>query len=89
MPSTANLTLLSRSYCHLCDDMIAALQVLQGRSVDAFDITVVDIDQHPEIEAVWGDKVPVLLDADVEICHYFLDANRLALHLEKRAGKRD
>ena len=82
-------TVLSRSYCHLCDDMIAALQVLQGRFVDGFVITVVDIDQHPEIEAIWGDKVPVLLDADVEICHYFLDVDRLALYMEKRAGKRD
>jgi hypothetical protein len=69
--------------------MIAALQVLQGRSIDAFAITVVDIDQHPEIEAVWGDKVPVLLDEDVEICHYFLDSDRLVAHLDKRAGKRD
>ena len=25
------LTVLSRTYCHLCDDMIAALQALQGR----------------------------------------------------------
>ena len=31
----------------------------------------------------WGDKVPVLLDGGVEICHYFLDVDELAAHLRK------
>lgn len=79
-----HLTVLSRSYCHLCDDMIAALQLLQGRFSGGFIVDVIDVDQHPELEARWGDKVPVLLDAEVEICHYFLDAERLLLHLEQR-----
>lgn len=79
------LTVLSRHYCHLCDDMIAALQQLQGRLVNGFSFDVVDIDQHPALEEKWGDKVPVLLDGDTEICHYFFDAARLVLHLEKRA----
>lgn len=73
------LTVVSRSYCHLCDDMIAALRDLQSRLDYAFD--VVDIDQRPELEANWGDKVPVLLDGEVEICHFFLDQARLAQHL--------
>jgi thioredoxin reductase (NADPH) len=73
------LTVLSRSYCHLCDDMIAALRDLQSRLDYTFD--VVDIDQRPELEANWGDKVPVLLDGEVEICHFFLDQDRLALRL--------
>ena len=61
--------------------MVAALQELQGRFGDTFVVDVVDIDEHPALESKWGDKVPVLLAANVEICHYFLDADRLAQHL--------
>ncbi len=75
------LTVLSRSYCHLCDDLIAALEQFRGRFSSAFDIEVVDIDAHPALEERWGDKVPVLLDADTEICHYFFDEPALARHL--------
>ncbi len=52
--------------------MIAALRQLQGRY--SFAIEVVDIDKRPELEEKWGDKVPVLLDGDRELCHYHLDA---------------
>ena len=61
--------------------MIAALQELQGRFAGMYMLNVVDIDQYPALETKWGDKVPILLDGDLEICHYFLDADRLALHL--------
>ena len=53
--------------------MIAALENFRGRFSLAFDIEVIDIDQHPALEAKWGDKVPVLLNGESEICHYFFD----------------
>ncbi len=76
---------MSRSYCHLCDEMIAALHELQGRFLEGVEIDVVDVDHHFVLESKWGDKVPVLLDGDEEICHYFLDQDRLRLHLAKQA----
>ena len=63
--------------------MIAALQTMQGHLIDGYVVDVIDVDQHPALEAKWGDKVPVLLDGDEEICHYFLDQDRLRLHLVK------
>ena len=63
--------------------MIAALHELQGRFLEGVEIHVVDVDHHPALESKWGDKVPVLLDGDEEICHYFLDQDRLRLHLVK------
>jgi thiol-disulfide isomerase/thioredoxin len=65
------LTLLSREYCHLCEEMHAALKQLQGRY--DFDVVVVDVDRDPAIEEKWGDKVPVLLDGERELCRYHLD----------------
>jgi thioredoxin reductase (NADPH) len=57
--------------------MISALENFRGRFSLAFEIEVVDIDQQPQLESRWGDKVPVLLDGDKEICHYFIDEETL------------
>jgi hypothetical protein len=73
------LTLLSRAYCHLCDDMRDALVPI----VAAAGVTVVelDVDADPALEARYGELVPVLLQGDVEggveLCHYALDAARV------------
>ena len=73
------LTLLSRSYCHLCDDMAAALAPLAAR-VGAR-VVVIDVDADPALEARHGERVPVLFlgaPADgTELCHYHLDAGRV------------
>jgi glutaredoxin len=65
------LTVLSREYCHLCEEMLAGLKRFQARY--DFEIEVIDVDRHPRLEDQWGDKVPVLLDGDRELCHYYLD----------------
>jgi thioredoxin reductase (NADPH) len=75
------LTVLSRGYCHLCEEMLSALQHLQGRF--SFELRVVDVDEHAELEARWGDKVPVLMDGDIEICHYHLDVAALDARLAR------
>jgi len=76
---TPKLTVLSRTSCHLCEEMIAGLEQLRGRY--DFTIEVVDVDRHPQLEEKWGDKVPVLLDGEREICHYFLDIAALEARL--------
>ena len=65
------LTLLSRSYCHLCHDMEVALQPL----LEEFGarINVLDVDADPALEAKYDEWVPVLLHGETELCHYFLD----------------
>ena len=74
-------TLLSREYCHLCHEMLAALRHLQGRF--AFEVEVIDVDKHPALEEKWGDKVPVLLDGTIEVCHYHLDVRALDARLAR------
>jgi len=66
------LTLLVRAYCNLCDEMRAALVPLAaaaGASVEE-----IDVDGDPALETRWGEKVPVLLAGERELCHYRLDA---------------
>ncbi|MGA9395313.1 MAG: glutaredoxin family protein [Azonexus sp.] len=65
------LTLLGRSYCHLCHEMEVALVPLAedfGASVE-----VIDIDGDPLLQSRYDELVPVLLHGDTELCHYFLD----------------
>ena len=77
---TERLTLYGRSYCHLCDDMVAALKSLQDSL--AFSLHVADVDEDPTLEATYGELVPVLVDAQGrEICHYFLDIGALRSRL--------
>lgn len=69
-------TLYSRSYCHLCDDM---LEQLHAYCKDySFTVDVVDVDGDDVLVARYDELVPVLMgkktgQAEQEICHYFLD----------------
>ena len=75
------LTVLSREYCHLCEELIEGLKRFQARY--DFDIEVVDVDRNPQLEERWGDKVPVLLDGDLEVCHYYLDHDAVDARLAR------
>ena len=63
--------------------MVAALKALQGRF--RFELEVIDIDRHPELEARWGELVPVLLEGGTEVCHYGLDPAALDARLARIA----
>ncbi len=82
-------TLYSRSYCHLCDDMLAALRAMETDG-QRFDIDVIDVDADPALVARFDELVPVLFGADLsapELCHYFLDHDAVRAYLaasEKR-----
>ncbi len=67
-----DLTLYGRAYCHLCEDMVRALERLQPEI--GFRLVVRDVDSDETLERLHGERVPVLVDAQGrEICHYFLD----------------
>lgn len=70
-PGEREFIVLSREWCHLCHDLVAALAPLAAEF--GWRVTVVDIDQHPELEARWDELVPVLLHGERELCHYHLD----------------
>ncbi len=73
------LTVYSRAYCHLCDDMIAGLQALQARH--RFELQVVDVDSEAELDERYGELVPVLMHGERELCHYHLDAPAVTAYL--------
>lgn len=73
------LTLYGRSYCHLCEEMLAALDDLGPQR--NFDLEVIDIDRDPQLEARYGELVPVLAHGETTICHYVLDRASLTAYL--------
>ncbi len=76
------LQLLSRSWCHLCDDMLAAARPLADLA--GVEIEVIDVDSDATLEARWGELVPVLLaDNGDELCHYHLDEAALRAYLAR------
>jgi thiol-disulfide isomerase/thioredoxin len=80
----SKFTLYSRSYCHLCEDMLVALLALapEGRP---FEVDVIDVDADPALVERFDELVPVLygrLD-EPELCHYFLDVGAVQRYLER------
>lgn len=73
------LTVISRHYCHLCDEMIEGLHALQARV--SFTFAVVDVDADPQLEDRYGEDVPVLLHGDRELCRHALDPSRVTDYL--------
>jgi thioredoxin reductase (NADPH) len=84
------LTLLVRSYCHLCDEMLDELRPLIGTTP----LHVLDVDDpdHAGLEAQFGDAVPVLFAGSPagpnELCRYRLDSERVAAALAADRGIR-
>jgi thiol-disulfide isomerase/thioredoxin len=76
--------LYSRSYCHLCDDMLLALQALPQAAGLAID--VVDVDADDALLHAYDELVPVLIGVGVDgarrkLCHYFLDPQAVSAFL--------
>ncbi|MCX7172764.1 MAG: glutaredoxin family protein [Proteobacteria bacterium] len=75
------MILYSREYCHLCHDMLAALETMRGEHDAGFTLEVVDVDADPVLLSRYDERVPVLVGCGTgraseprELCHYFLDA---------------
>jgi len=83
---STTLTLLSRAYCHLCDDMLDALEPLAKRF--GARIVVRDVDADDELERRYGERVPVLMLGSPlsgrELCHYKLDTDAVLRALDER-----
>jgi glutaredoxin-like protein DUF836 len=86
MSTVPTLTVLSRPYCHLCDEMLAALEPIAKRC--GARMVVEDVDADAELTQRYGDLVPVLLlgtaRTGVPLCHYRLDEDALLRALAAR-----
>jgi len=66
--------------------MVAALRALQPQH--GFALEVIDVDADAALEARYDELVPVLVHDGLDVCHHFLDREKLAqvLALSPRPG---
>lgn len=75
------VTIFGHAWCHLCAKMQIALESLAQPL--GFTLELVDIEGNEELEARFGELVPVVFCAGQEVCHYFLDESKLAQSLAR------
>lgn len=81
MTGLLRLTLVSRSYCHLCREMETALDALATEF--PLSVDVVDIDADPRLLALYDELVPVLLHGGKALCHYHLEVGKVRDYLSE------
>lgn len=69
------LVVYIRHGCHLCTEMVRELEQLKTE-LD-FTCTLCDVDTDAALVEKYGDRVPVLVGGDTEVCWFFLDRDRL------------
>ncbi|HEB86336.1 MAG TPA: glutaredoxin family protein [Gammaproteobacteria bacterium] len=75
------LQIYVRHGCHLCDDMLVALETVKTRW--SFELEVIDIGGNEAFEASYGTRVPLLKSEHAEICYYFLDEEALQAYFSR------
>jgi glutaredoxin len=76
------LQLLIRADCHLCADAAAALAPVAAEA--GLDLATVDVDGDPDLQAEFGDRVPVVLLDGREHSYFTVDVPRLRRDLGLR-----
>ena len=68
-----------REGCHLCEDLLVALEAFRLQKSDQlrFNVEVCDIEDRADWLAHYTAHVPVVVVNDEEVCHYFLDQGEL------------
>jgi len=77
------LRFIYRDGCSLCEAMWAELRSLMGG--DMSQIALVEISGDADLEAEYGDRIPVLEWRESEICRHFLDPDALRAVFERPA----
>ena len=74
-----HFTVYIRRHCHLCEQMIHALEPWR----QGYDLTVdlIDIDEDPVLAARFSERVPVLAEGEEILAEFFLDVGVIARHL--------
>jgi len=78
------LTLYSRPGCHLCDEMKAIVERVARTSTPVPTIEIIDISSDPELEALYGLEIPVLLVNGKKAAKYRVTADELLRILKGR-----
>lgn len=74
------VTLLTRDGCHLCE--VAARELARILPDYQIEPTVLDVDRDPQLQAEYGDRVPVVLLNGREHGYFEVEERRLRAAIE-------
>ena len=76
------LTLLTRSGCHLCESMKAV--VANVGEAYPLSLNEIDIGARPDLEEQFGTQIPVLMDGNTVIARYRVSTSQLIAALGRK-----
>jgi glutaredoxin len=79
------LTIYTRPGCHLCDEMKVVIERVISGSGTAAQVQEIDIANNPDLEARYGQEIPVLLVNGKKAAKYRISEKDLTRML--KAGK--
>ncbi len=87
MPYYAELTLITRQGCHLCEEASNDLARVIARFTELhpdkqYAVEVIDVDSDPELIVRYSEEVPVLLLNGKQISFFRIDIERVLAQLE-------
>ncbi len=68
MPDTIQVDVYSRADCHLCDAAKEVIERVQQRM--PFSLRMIDIGGNPQLEAAYGEEIPVIVINGVKAFRY-------------------
>ncbi|MEI2731945.1 MAG: glutaredoxin family protein [Dermatophilaceae bacterium] len=77
----ARVTLLGRAGCHLCDDAEAVVARVTAHSGDTW--VKVSIDEAPDLQKRYGEKIPVVFVDGREIAYWRVSERTLRAALRR------
>jgi hypothetical protein len=79
--------LITRQDCHLCEEMAAVIDQVRPRL--ELELVIVDVDADPDLQAAYGDQVPVLLVEGRKAFKYRVTRDQLdrRLRAERRRSR--
>lgn len=81
-PPRAQVTVVTRVGCHLCDE--AQVSVARLAEELEFDWQAVDVDAAPDLQDAFGDRVPVVLIDGREHAYWRLEEDRFRAAITAR-----
>lgn len=91
MPAPVTLTLIGKPDCHLCEDALVAVERVRARMAERGVETVLEELSILDDEALarrYSEDIPVLRVEGRQHAVWRVDEDRLALAVEKAAGRR-
>ncbi|RLM97116.1 glutaredoxin family protein [Haloarcula sp. Atlit-7R] len=83
--SDVSVTVYTREDCHLCEKAIETIEQVADDEEVAIALDLVDVDEDPELQAEYGERVPYVFVDESPAFKYHVDERQLRKKLQQSA----